>query len=176
MHVRPSWKASLGEALPYSVRALLTAYRMARGGCPELYLEIPISPPSTNALYRKFHNTKTHKVGYALEKSVEAYREMTTAACWGKRFEPRGVIACVIAVEDPRWVTKEHKAGQRDVDNPIKSVIDALKLALHFEDHLLWEVHAAKLFGRREATHVWLFDIGDVVNAVGAQSVLANAR
>lgn len=173
MHVRPSWKTSLGDALPYSVRALLTAYRMARGGCPELYVEVPISPPSTNALYRKFHNTKTEKVGYALEKDVEAYRQMAMAACWGKAFQPRGVVACVIAIESPRWVTKEHKAGNRDVDNPIKTVLDALKLALKFDDNLVWEVHAAKLFARREATHVWLFDLGDVVSAIGAQSVLA---
>jgi Holliday junction resolvase RusA-like endonuclease len=138
---------------------------MAPKGTPEFYVEIPIAPPSANKLYRKTV-TKQGKPIMFLDKAVKDYRAMTQAACWGRTFNPRGVAAGIVVIES-NWVTQEHTVRKRDVDNPIKCVLDALGHAMNFRDELLWEVHSAKLFSRREATHVWLFDLGDVVTATG---------
>lgn len=164
-YARPAWKPTLEEALPYSAKALLSAYRIVRGA--QLYVEVPIMPPSVNAIYRKWHSKKTNKTGHALEKSVLDFREMTDAACWGKSFIPRGTVACMIALEAPGWLTLEHKIRNRDVDNPVKVVLDALQRSLSMKDELIWEVYCTKIFSRREATHVWLFDLGEVITAIG---------
>lgn len=159
------WKSNLEAALPYSVKVLMQAYRQAPRGTPELYLEIPLAPPSANHIYRKTVS-KSGKPIMFLDKAVRAYRDMAMASCWGKAFNPRGVAAAIVVIES-NWVTLEHKVRKRDVDNPIKSVLDALTHSINFADELLWEVHSAKIFSRREATHVWLFDLGDIVSATG---------
>lgn len=166
-YARPAWKPTLDAALSFSTKALISAYRMARGGHPEFYVEIPLMPPSVNAIYRKWHSKKTNKTGHALEKSVIDFRAMADAACWGKAFRPRGTVGCVIVMESPAWLTLEYKVRNRDVDNPVKVVLDAMQRTLGMKDELVWEVHSAKIFSRREATHVWLFDLGEVVTAIG---------
>ncbi len=172
--VRPKWAlaGNIEAAISYGTRSLLQAYRMARGGHPELYVEVPLVPPSANKLYRKtkMHRGKKGKMagGMALDPAVVEFRDMMMAKLWGRKFEPRGTVALVIVVESERWVTSKMNVNKRDVDNPIKATMDALQKALNMPDELVWEVYDAKLFGRRDATHVWLFDIGDVVPAVGA--------
>lgn len=166
MHVRPSWKPSLEEALPYDARSLLAAYRCAPR-CQEFYFEVPLAPPSVNNIYRKWHSKKTNKTGYALEDSVVAYRQLTKVVLARRAFAPRGVVAVVIAIESPRWVTAEHKVRKQDVDNPIKAVLDALTHSISLADENVWSVFDTKIFSRREATHVWMFDLGDIVTAVG---------
>ncbi len=145
---------------------------MARGGHPELYVEIPLTPPSANKLYRKTKmrtgaNGK-RTGGMALDPAVIQFRDMTTAKLWRRTFEPRGTVGCIIVVESERWLTKNYTVQQKDVDNPIKCTMDALQRALLMPDQIIWEVHCAKLFGRRDATHVWLFDLGSVITAIGA--------
>lgn len=161
MYARPSWKPTLDAALPYSVKTLIQSYRMARGG--EFYVEIPLMPPSSNKLYGKFSNNKK----FYLDPKVKAFRDMTDASCWGKTFVPKGTLAAVIAIESPGWLSMEYKIRVRDIDNPIKTLLDAVQRTLGFNDTLIWEVHSAKIFSRRESTHLWLFDLGDVVTAIG---------
>lgn len=170
LYVRPSWKPSFEAALSFSVKNLLASYRMARG--TEFYVEIDDAPPSVNAIQKSFINRKTGKAFVAPDKRVEPWRQLVAGRCWGKEFKPKGSVAAVIAIESPNWVTKEYKIRQRDIDNPIKALLDALQKALRFNDSCLWEVHSAKIFSRRNATHVWLFDLGDVVTAIGGPSLL----
>jgi Holliday junction resolvase RusA-like endonuclease len=162
-YARPSWKSSIVDALPYSTKALLSAYRLARGGLPELYVEIPLSPPSVNSMYGK----RTNQQKFYLDPRVAAFREMTDAACWRRTFKPRSAMAAVLAIESEGWLSLEHKIRDKDADNPIKVVLDALARSLGFNDKLIFEVYDAKIISRREATHVWLFDLGEVVPAVG---------
>jgi len=166
MHVRPSWKSSLMDALPYSCRALQSAFRLIPGA-REVYIEVPNEPPSVNHIYRQLRNKKTNKPVFKLEDSVLAYREMVRIACMGKTFHPRGVTAAIVVIESPRWITKEYKVGRKDVDNTLKSVLDGLNYALGSDDALLWEIHPFKLVSTRGATHIWLHELGDVVNALG---------
>ncbi len=166
LKVRPSWKASFEDALGYDVKALLSAYRLSRGGHPELYVEIPLIPPSSNAMYRRRGNGH-HQF---LDKSVVEFRDMTMAKLWGRTFAPRGVVGCVMVVEGEDWLTKKFDVKQRDADNPIKATLDALQHALKMPDELVWSIYIGKLFSRRNLTHVWLFDLGDVVPAMGTQN------
>lgn len=167
---RPSWKTSLTEALPYGVKVLMSAYRMARG--VEFYVEVPDMPPTANHIYKKFYNPKLGRVMVANDKRVEGWRQQVEAACWRREFKPKGTVACIIAIESSAWVTKEYKIRPRDIDNPVKATLDALQQTLRFRDEIIWEVHSAKIFSRRDATHIWLFDLGDVVTAIGNQSLL----
>ncbi len=172
--VRPKWAlaGNIEAAVSYGTRSLLQAYRMARGGHPELYVEVPLVPPSANKLYRKtkMRPGKNGKMagGMALDPAVVEFRDMVTAKLWGRKFVPSGTVGLIIVVESERWLTKKFTVNQRDVDNPIKCTMDALQKALDMPDQLVFEVHCAKLFGRRDATHCWLFDISDVVPAIGA--------
>lgn len=166
-YARPSWKPTLEAALPFTAKALLSAYRLARGGHPEFYVEIPLRPPSVNNIYRRWHSKKTNKTGFSLQESVVEFHKMAAASCWGKSYKPRGTIGAVIAVESPDWITLEHKVKDRDIDNGIKIVLDSLQDSLTVRDSLVWEVYGCKILSRREATHVWLFDLGEVISAIG---------
>ncbi len=170
MHVRPSWKPTLEAALPYSVRVLQQAYRLIPGS-REFYVEVPVEPPSTNHIYRKFHSKKTNKTGFALDPAVKAYRDMVAGACWGRSFPMRAVSAVIIGIESPRWITKEYKVGIKDGDNPTKAVFDALKFAIGYQDELIWEHFPFKIVSRRSATHIWMYELGDVVNGIGGLAV-----
>lgn len=170
--VRPSWKTSLDSALSYSTRSILSAFRLAQGGHPELYIEIPGKPPSANKMYSKQANIGGRGT-FFMSKDVKTYRDAVMAACWRKTFVPRGTVAVVVAIESPNWVTKKHTVRIRDIDNPLKTVLDSLQNALQMRDELIFEIFASKLFGRRDMTHVWLFDIGDVIPALGAQTCLS---
>lgn len=81
----------------------------------------------------------------------------------GITWRPQGVVAGIIVFESPIWVTKKHTIKKADADNRIKATFDAIALSTGSDDAHLWEGHFYKLFGRREITHVWLFDLGDVV-------------
>jgi len=166
MYVRPNWRPTINDALPYSVRAIQSAYRCIPGA-REFYVEVPLEPPSTNHIYRRWHSKKTNKTGFALDDAVASYREMVRAACWGKTWPMRKVGAIVIGIESQRWITKEHKVGKKDADNPIKAVLDGLKHALGFEDELFWQITSFKMVSQRSATHIWLYELTDVVDAVG---------
>jgi Holliday junction resolvase RusA-like endonuclease len=164
LYVRPSWQTTLEGSLSYSTRSVLSAYRLAKMGHPELYLEINGKAPSANKMYAK--QARIGERGtFFLDKSVKDFRDLVSATCWRKAFVPRGTVSAVIVFESPAWVTKEHRVRMKDVDNPVKTVLDALQRSLRMPDELVWETHTAKLLGRREVTHVWLFDIGEVVPA-----------
>ena len=163
--VRPAWKLTLEESLSYSTRAVMSAYRFARGGHPEFYVQIPGTTPSANKMYGK----GARGGAMWIDGKVRDYRSAVDAACWRRSFVPRGTVGAVIVFESPNWVTKRHTVRARDADNPVKVVFDALQLSLQMRDELIWEFHPAKLLGRREMTHVWLFDLGDVIPALGAQ-------
>jgi Holliday junction resolvase RusA-like endonuclease len=171
--VRPVWKATLETGLSYSTRAVMSAYRMAPAGHPEFYVQIPGVTPSANKLYGKRQGGG--KGMFWMDPAVRDYRSAVDAACWRKQFVPRGTVGAVLVFESPNWVTKKHLVRSRDLDNPVKTVLDALQLSLQMRDELVWEMHTAKLFGRRDMTHVWLFDLGDVIPALGAQSCLSQS-
>ncbi len=170
-HVRPSWHATLEEALPYSVKVLMNAYRLARGGVAELYAEIPMMPASANKMYRKAFTKGGHQ-GFYLDKDVKLFRDMAMAKMWGKRFTPRATVGCILVFETSGWITKEQKIRKRDADNPVKCALDAISQAINLPDEMIWDLHVSKLVSRRDAAHVWMFDLGDVVPAVGGTGAL----
>lgn len=88
----------------------------------------------------------------------------------GIEWRPRGVTAAVLIFESGLWITKKHEVRKADADNRIKATFDSISQAdpdqlKAWQDETVWELHVYKLVGRRNCTHVWLFDIGDVVDA-----------
>lgn len=163
-HVRIKWRPNLEAALPYGIRVLLEAYQLAKG--PQFYVEIPDEPPSANRL----HHRRVGQKQFFLDPQVKAFRALTDAATWSKRYNPRGVVGCIIIVESPVWVTKKHTVRRRDADNPVKALFDALQLSVGMPDELIWQFTSAKMLSRRSATHVWLFGLGDVITGIGGIS------
>ena len=54
---------------------------------------------------------------------------------------------------------------KKDIDNKLKTLFDALGMATNVDDSLLWHLHIFKLYGHEERSRVWLFDIGDIIEA-----------
>jgi Holliday junction resolvase RusA-like endonuclease len=54
-----------------------------------------------------------------------------------------------------------------DHDNRIKPTMDALSQGLNIDDKTLWEIHAYKVASHRERTHLYVFDLGDVIHYTG---------
>lgn len=82
----------------------------------------------------------------------------------GIRFGPSGAVASLMVFMSPRWVTKKSAILQSDVDNRVKGVHDALQHALGLRDEQVWHSLALKLVSNRQATLVWLFDLGELVS------------
>jgi len=109
---------------------------------------------------------KPGQIGHKfLDPRIREWRELVDdrIKALGIHWQPRGVTAGVLVFESPIWVTKKHTIKKADADNRIKATFDAIALSTESDDSHLWEGHFYKLFGRRECTHVWLFDLGDVI-------------
>lgn len=88
-------------------------------------------------------------------------------AARGLKWKPSGIVAAIMIFESSIWVTKKHTIRKADADNRVKATFDAVALAVEEDDASTWEFHVYKLFSRRaDRTHVWLFDLGDVVDGV----------
>lgn len=143
------------------VQHLLAAYDdyCRQRGLRSIYLRIDGTPISTNHTYQRTRGGQT-----ALKPSVNDFRWLAKAAAAGRRFEPTGVLAVVIVFCSSVWLTKKRTVREIDLDNKIKGAVDAVKIALHLRDQMIWDQHAAKLQAAKDATHVWVFDLGDVVD------------
>lgn len=82
----------------------------------------------------------------------------------GKGWHPTGVTAAVVLFETPQWLTKKWTVRQKDVDNLVKPVFDAVEEAVHIPDERHWEIHAYKIASKKVRTIVYLFDLGDVID------------
>lgn len=135
------------------------------------------SPISLNHQYdhtqyrKKIFNPKTKKFeirtfgGKKLKQEVHDFRAWVLEAIGAARFtwKPTGPLCCYILFQSPSWITKERKVRQKDADNKVKPLLDAIEQAIETPDELVWETHTFKILGPKERTIVYLFDLGDVV-------------
>lgn len=171
--VRVGWKRGLDDALPYGVRALMSAYAMSKRS--SYYYEVPLGAPSANKMYSKQFK-RDGRMTFWMDPAVKAFREMTIAATIGRKYSPRGVLAAILIHESPAWITKESAIRRKDVDNPVKCVLDAMQGAIGLVDEKLWEVHTAKMVSSRECVHVWLYELGDAITGIKGGVINASYR
>lgn len=129
-------------------------------GTDWIKIEVPMCPPSANSYLKHNRYGQTY-----LSKKVGHFR-MLMHAQWLRRkkeFSPQGTLFFVILVESTHWVTKKFTHGIRDVDNVPKVVLDAFKKASKIDDSLGWGNTNLKIPSSIERTHLYVFDLGDVV-------------
>jgi len=154
-NVRVRWSSS---PIPSTAKLLIKVFEQAARARTAFTLDGV--PMTANNQY--FTNEHGHRIldSRIKEWRREVHERMRTL---GIQWNPRGVVAGIIVFESSMWVTKKHTVRRADADNRIKPTFDAVAEVAKVDDATLWEGHFYKLFGRREKTHVWLFDLGDVV-------------
>lgn len=151
------------SGLPYD-HVSLQVSRLYHKHCTEkgmqaISFDVPAIPPSVNHIYKKFRKN------FVLEPRVREFRDIVSLSMGYRKEEwkPKGVVAIVVVLYSPAWITQERKVRERDVDNNLKSLIDAIKEACNWPDENAWHEHIFKVASNTERTHVELFDLGDVV-------------
>lgn len=131
-------------------------------GLQHISFDIPAIPPSVNHIYKKFRKN------FVLEPRVRGFRDIVSLSMGYRKEEwkPKGVVAVIAVLHSPTWISQERKVRERDVDNNLKSLIDAIKEACNWPDENAWHEHIFKVASSTEKTHVELFDLGDVVEYI----------
>lgn len=119
----------------------------------------PGRPTSMNALW----NITAGGNGYKA-KATRSFEDALLLEARRTRVDVRGTAAIIIAVESKHWLKQDNTVREMDVDNFMKSPIDAIKTTMG-GDHVLWEDMIFKVQSKRERTTVWLFEFGDIVEA-----------
>lgn len=159
MTLRPRWE----EALPPRLAAQLAAYESERNGRAWCHAIIPTLAPSTNQIWR--FDPRSKRAFKNPDAKANAFAQQSAVAFWGKRFASAAAIAVVLGFESQAWMTKTREISRNDADNRVKVTLDSVAKSLDFRDEQIFECSFYKIIGRYEATHVWLFDLGDVVPA-----------
>lgn len=102
-----------------------------------------------------------------LRPEVEAFRWKVRLAIGSKRLTGEGLLAAVIVLYGPMWVTKRLTVREADADNRVKPILDAIEKATDIEDERFFQVHVFKYPARKTYATVHIFDTGDVVDYHG---------
>lgn len=117
-------------------------------------------PPTVNGMY-------THtRFATRLSEETLIFRDMASIAIGSQKFHFKtgGIVAGMIFIESPHWITLKHTLREMDLDNRIKPLFDAVKHALGLADETNWEFHVYKVQSKNTRTTVHLFDLGDIVD------------
>lgn len=115
--------------------------------------------PSTNHIYKQARFGQKY-----LDPSVKTFRALVSQAVRDKlRGAPEGVYEAIVIVGSPKFVTKERTVRAVDLDNMLKSTLDALQDAGTFKDERIWRIKAEKVFSDKAYLQVALIPLGDVI-------------
>lgn len=160
--VRLKLVGELGVVWPEMPQLILSHYlaRCKEFGRPFINFKVDGLPMSLNHQYKK-----NKQGGFRLDPKVIDYRLRVCEALGQNRwkFKPTGAYAAVILLETPLWITTRREVRQRDADNLVKPILDAVEHSMDLPDELCWNHHVFKVQSKRERTRVWLFDLGDIV-------------
>lgn len=148
-----------GVDMPPTACVLLGSLLGQARPLPAISFAVGALPPTINHMYTQ--------VGHRRVLSVEAqtFRQLVTIGIGAKRFDwkPAGLVASLIFLASPHWITKKHTLRDMDGDNRIKPLFDAIQATTGVRDCTNWEFHCWKLASAKVQTIVYLFDLGDIV-------------
>lgn len=116
-------------------------------------------PRSMNGLW----HVRADGRGFKDAKTKSFEQKLHLAGMEVMRKPIHGTCALVLAIESSSWLQQDNAVRDKDIDNYIKSPVDAVKRHLG-GDHLVWEVLNFKIQSTRDRTHVWIFEFGDIVD------------
>ena len=122
---------------------------------------------SLNTLPKSVNHQYGHSgKGVWLVPEVHEFRRKLTEAIGarGTKWKPKGVVAAVIFLESPLWVTQRREVRKMDCDNKVKPIFDAIQEATGAPDEAVWAFHVFKMASKKTRTSVYLFDLGDLIN------------
>ena len=116
-------------------------------------LDVPVLPPSTNDIYRKSSVFNGHQgrmnVHVRLNPEVDQYRDYIWRYFTKNSIRPQPTNILVAVVElYGEWLNKDRTTKQRDADNMIKSLFDAIEEATHIPDEIIHVFHTFKMHGQ----------------------------
>ncbi len=109
----------------------------------------PVFPPTANNQYGKGRGGQKF-----LKPELLKFRQ-DIAFC--SRHLEKGYftkIAIIYLLCSPKWLNKDCTIRAMDTDNSVKTLGDAIQLALDMPDQLHWETHTFKIYSSREETIV----------------------
>lgn len=168
--LRLRWCDTLFDALSEEAKLLISHYRQTGAGRAEFAYSLPFLPTSINDAKHLGSRGGWHNY---VAPATAAFYSNHSLSLAGRRndWKPKGTTAAVIVFEASKlWMTKEQRIRKADVDNRVKVLFDAISKTTDTDDCTHWSEHFFKLVGRRDATHVWLFDRGDLVTAHTART------
>ncbi len=178
---------AFGTVWPETAQLLMNHYKekCTNRGLVQLYFQVGGLPISLNHMYEKGFGSEFCKPEdpgawkgtdgrwrkrateerTRLRKEAIDWRVMVSEAMGEDRWKwkPTGVTAAMILFETPRWLTYKRQVREMDADNKTKPALDAVQHATETPDELHWQIHIFKVQSKRERTHIFLYDLGDVV-------------
>lgn len=156
------------ESVPELAQMLIRTYRQHSvwGGMFSTKVVLDgMIPRSLNHQY-----VRRGKNIYDLHSTVKVFRDSFgwAAKTADRPVHLRGATAAVCLFYSPEWVTKASTIRNADVDNLVKSTLDAYELATGVEDCRNWAVHAFKVLSNIQRTVLYLFEISQGVVAYHA--------
>lgn len=155
--------------MPGSAKVLISQLRSLCSGKNLMHacFAVDAHPPSVNHQYVRGKGSNPY--GNRLSPKAKAFREQVYYQMGRvrKTWKPTGVTAAIIIFENPLWITKERAVRQKDADNSVKPLFDAIEEATGAPDEMHWEFHVYKVLAKKVRTTVYLFDLGDVVDYFG---------
>lgn len=152
--------SSLSESFPVTAKLIIKWFESLGKTSNFISFSVDTLPPTANDLYRY------GKRSVWLSKEVKTFREWVNIAIGLQKHYKKfnGVVCVLMFVESPYWITKKNTVKKMDLDNRIKSTLDAIKLSIGFPDETNWEIHAWKIPSKKTRTTVYLFDLGDLID------------
>lgn len=161
----------LGQVWPETVQMVLQHLvgNAKNHGRQWFHFRVNMLPKSLNKMYLKGRSFKNkqgqQKTTFRLHPDIETFRVEVCQAMGIKRWQwkPTGVTAAVILLESQFWLTQKREIREKDADNLVKPILDAVQNATEVPDELHWQLHVFKLPSKWNRTTVYLFDLGDLV-------------
>ena len=126
-----------------------------------LKFSVPFLPPSANNIH--FNMVRRGKIvrcrTYAYKQFIRHYKSFASrdiVLCGGKDwpFDDRQALKIQIDYVSDKWLTKEKKLSVRDLDNRVKPLLDAIKMAIGIKDHRYSNIVASKIVGIGDKTNI----------------------
>lgn len=154
----------MSSQIPRLAEELLIGYQQK---CKHWYgFKIGDLPLSLNQQYDfvwKFKKGGGRVAGQKLKDEVHLFRNRISRLISRKQWNPQGIVAMVVVFYHP-WITQELTVREKDDDNLLKPLRDAIQEASGMNDKMIWQTHMFKANCQQSGFRVWLFDLGTKID------------